>query len=71
MALDCNRTDLTLGIVGTGLMGQGIAQIAAQAGVQVLLFDAREGGAEQARAAIQKVLSRLVEKGKISDTAAT
>jgi 3-hydroxybutyryl-CoA dehydrogenase len=70
MALDCNRTDLTLGIVGTGLMGQGIAQIAAQSGVQVLLFDAREGGAGQARAAIQKVLNRLVEKGKISDTAA-
>lgn len=71
MAINCNRTDLTLGIVGTGLMGQGIAQIAAQAGVQVFLFDAREGGAKQARAAIQKVLSRLVEKGKISDTAAT
>lgn len=71
MALDCRRTDLTLGIVGTGLMGQGIAQIAAQSGVQVLLYDKRENGAEQAKAAIQKVLNRLVEKGKISEVAAT
>ncbi|WP_020676135.1 3-hydroxyacyl-CoA dehydrogenase [Geopsychrobacter electrodiphilus] len=71
MTLDCTRTDLTLGIVGTGLMGQGIAQIAAQAGVKVLLYDTRENGAEQARTAIQKVLNRLVEKGKISDLAAT
>ncbi len=71
MKLDCNRTDLILGIVGTGLMGQGIAQIAAQSGVEVLLYDSRENGAEQARTAIQKVLHRLVEKGKISAAAAT
>jgi 3-hydroxybutyryl-CoA dehydrogenase len=70
MRLDCNRTDLTLGIVGTGLMGQGIAQIAAQSGVKVLLYDARENGADQAKAAIRKVLNRLVEKGKIADSAA-
>jgi hypothetical protein len=39
--LDPLRPDLTLGVVGTGIMGRGIAQIAAQAGVRVLLYDTR------------------------------
>jgi len=66
MSLDIARSDLTLGIVGTGLMGRGIAQIAAQGGVNVLLFDARGGAALEARKFIQDTLERLVEKGKIS-----
>ncbi len=66
MQFDANRTDLTLGIVGTGLMGRGIAQIAAQAGVRVLLFDARTGAAAEARDSIDSTLSRLAEKGKIT-----
>jgi enoyl-CoA hydratase/carnithine racemase len=37
MALDPNRPDLTLGIVGSGVMGRGIAQVAAEAGMTVLL----------------------------------
>jgi len=41
--LDSARPDLTLGIVGTGVMGRGIAQIAAQAGIRVVLYDTREG----------------------------
>jgi hypothetical protein len=36
-----NRSNLVIGIVGAGLMGRGIAQIAAQAGIDVWLFDAR------------------------------
>ena len=70
MELDFNCTDLTLGIIGTGLMGRGIAQIAAMAGVRVLLYDARSQAAEEARAAIQAVLDRLVEKGKIGEAEA-
>src|SRR6185369_4065838 len=66
MSLDIARSDLTLGIVGTGLMVRGIAQIAAQGGVNVLLFDARGGAALEARKFIQDTLERLVEKGKIS-----
>ncbi len=64
--LDISRTDLTLGIVGTGLMGRGIAQIAAQGGVSVLLFDAREGATAEAIIFIRETLARLVEKGKLN-----
>ena len=38
-----------VGLVGTGAMGRGIAQIAAQGGCQVLLFDAQSGAADTAR----------------------
>ena len=39
-----------VGLVGAGAMGRGIAQIAAQGGCQVLLFDAQSGAADTARA---------------------
>lgn len=68
--LDANRKDLTLGIVGTGLMGQGIAQIAAQAGCHVRLCDSREGAAAEARDAIAQTFSKLAAKGKLSAAAA-
>lgn len=53
-------------VIGCGAMGQGIAQVAAQAGHTVLMHDARAGAAEAGRAAILKALDRLVEKGKLS-----
>lgn len=71
MSLDVQRSDLTFGIAGTGLMGRGIAQIAAQAGVRVLLFDARPEAAAEACQAIRKMLGRLAAKGKISEEAAS
>lgn len=54
-----------LGIAGTGLMGGGIAQVAAQAGCEVRLYDARPGAADAARDAIGARLRRLAEKGKL------
>jgi len=56
----------TLAIVGTGIMGMGIAQIAAQAGIQVLLYDAKSGAAEQGRASLQATLQKLAAKGKFT-----
>lgn len=64
--LDITRTDLLLGVVGTGLMGRGIAQIAVQGGVRVLLHDAREGAAVEARDAIRQTLQTLAAKGRIA-----
>ncbi len=57
----------TLAIIGTGIMGMGIAQIAAQAGIQVLLFDAKVGAAEQGRQSLQATLEKLAAKGKFTD----
>ena len=57
----------SLAIIGTGIMGMGIAQIAAQAGIQVLLFDAKAGAAEQGRHSLQTTLEKLAAKGKFTD----
>ena len=59
-----------IGVVGSGVMGAGIAQVAAQAGHEVLLLDAREGAAAAAVQGIAKSLAGLVAKGRMeADTA--
>ncbi|GMG83498.1 3-hydroxyacyl-CoA dehydrogenase [Paralimibaculum aggregatum] len=58
-----------VGIVGAGAMGQGIAQVAAQGGLRVLLQDARAGAAAAGREAVAARLARLVEKGRINAAA--
>jgi 3-hydroxybutyryl-CoA dehydrogenase len=60
----------TLAIIGTGAMGRGIAQIAAQAGCRVLLLDTRDGAAAEAKDALGKQWGKLVEKGKMTAEAA-
>jgi len=54
-----------MGVVGAGQMGRGIAQVAAQAGLQVVLADATASLAEKGRAAMVAQLGKLVEKGKL------
>ena len=54
-----------VGVVGGGQMGQGIAQVAAQAGLEVVLVDASRELAEVAIGKLKKTLDRLVEKGKL------
>ncbi|WP_296237065.1 3-hydroxyacyl-CoA dehydrogenase [Psychrobacter sp. UBA5136] len=61
----------SLAIIGTGVMGMGIAQIAAQAGIQVLLFDAKSGAAEKGRQSLQATLEKLAAKGKFTDEQVT
>src|SRR5688500_1280917 len=53
-------------VVGTGTMGQGIAQVALVAGHPVRLYDAAPGRAEAAADAIGARLDRLVEKGRLT-----
>ncbi len=55
-----------IGVVGSGTMGHGIAQIAAQAGFDVLLNDTTDAIIKKAVGRIEKNLDRLVEKGKMS-----
>ena len=67
MALDVNRPDLVVGVVGTGAMVRGIAQVTAQGGIKAIMYDAAAGGAAKARTAILDVLKGLVAKGRLTD----
>jgi 3-hydroxybutyryl-CoA dehydrogenase len=55
-----------LGVVGGGQMGQGIAQVAAQAGLDVVLVDVTPALAESAVARLRKTVDKLVDKGKLT-----
>lgn len=56
----------TVGVIGAGQMGSGIAQVAAQSGMDVVLLDASIELAKKGHAGITKQLGRLVEKGKMT-----
>ena len=56
----------TIGVIGAGTMGNGIAQVFAQSGFSVLLVDIAKPMLERARASIEKSLVRFVEKDKLS-----
>ena len=60
----------TIGVVGTGLMASGIAQVAAKAGHQVILRGRSESSIKKAKAAVAKSLDKLVTKGKLEQSAA-
>jgi 3-hydroxybutyryl-CoA dehydrogenase len=59
----------TVGVIGAGQMGAGIAQVSAQAGYRVLLSDVSKDRAEAGKAGIAKQLDRLVSKDKLDATA--
>ncbi len=56
----------TIGVLGAGQMGSGIAQVAAACGIHVVLVDATVDLAERGRQRIQAVLTRQVDKGKLA-----
>lgn len=56
-----------VGIVGAGAMGRGIAQIAAQAGSNVLLFDLQPDSARSAQVAVFAQWEKLCQKGRLSE----
>ena len=58
----------TVGVVGCGLMGSGIAQTVAQAGVPVIVREVSESLLEKGLKSIEKNLARMVEKGTLSAT---
>ncbi|NVK27456.1 MAG: 3-hydroxyacyl-CoA dehydrogenase PaaC [Flavobacteriia bacterium] len=55
-----------IGVIGAGAMGAGIAQVAAQAGHQVKLYDNREGVAQTSIDSMAKQLAKLVERNKFT-----
>ena len=60
----------TIGVVGTGLMASGIAEVAAKAGNEVILRGRSEASIKKAKGAIGKSLDRSVSKGKLDQDAA-
>lgn len=67
--VDFAQDDLLIGVVGAGAMGQGIAQVALQGGLRVVLHDTRPGGAAEAAETVLARLERLVEKGQLAPDA--
>ena len=62
--------DAVIGVIGAGVMGAGIAQVAASAGHTVLMIDALPDAVARAKAAIDKDLQAQVGKGRLSAEAA-
>ncbi|MEA2434611.1 MAG: 3-hydroxybutyryl-CoA dehydrogenase [Actinomycetota bacterium] len=60
----------TIGVVGTGLMASGIAEVAAKAGNEVILRGRSESSIKKAKAAVEKSLGKAVSKGKLEQSAA-
>ena len=60
----------TVGVIGSGIMGQGIAQITAQSGFDVLIYDLEETVVKRSVTAIAASLAGLVLKGKITSVKA-
>ena len=56
----------TIGVLGAGTMGAGIAQVAAQSGHAVILVDSNSQQLEKAQVALGVILSKLFEKEKLS-----
>jgi 3-hydroxybutyryl-CoA dehydrogenase len=59
--------DLVVGVVGSGTMGIGIAQVAATAGHKTIVTDANAAALSKSKDGLEKTFSKLIEKGKLSD----
>jgi 3-hydroxybutyryl-CoA dehydrogenase len=57
-----------IAVLGGGQMGSGIAQVAAAAGIDVVMIKATPGPSDKSRGTIQKDLARLVERGKLEQS---
>ncbi len=69
MSLDISRPDLTVGVIGAGAMGRGIAQVTAQGGMRTILYDAAPGGGARGKAAIVEQLKSMVAKQRLTQEA--
>jgi 3-hydroxybutyryl-CoA dehydrogenase len=56
----------SMAVIGVGIMGSGIAQIAAQSGHTTYLYDAKAGAAEHAKEKLAATFQKLVDKNKIT-----
>ncbi len=56
-----------IAVVGAGTMGQGITQVSAMAGYQVLLYDIKPEMLDKAKAQITRQLDKGIERGKVTE----
>jgi 3-hydroxybutyryl-CoA dehydrogenase len=63
-------TSSVIGVIGAGAMGSGIAQVAATAGHDVILFDTSSAQLEKSKSDLAATLQKLTEKGKLTAEAA-
>jgi 3-hydroxybutyryl-CoA dehydrogenase len=66
MAFNPSLQSFTLGVIGSGAMGSGIAQLAAQGGLEVRLFDANEAALSKAVLGLKGTFDKLAGRGKIT-----
>ncbi len=59
---------ITVGIIGSGIMGAGLAEVVARAGFDVVVRSRTKSGADDVQDTVEKNLTRLVGKGKLEDT---
>lgn len=62
---------MIVGVIGSGTMGSGIAQVAATSGCKVKVFDTKQEALDRSKQALEKILSRLIEKGRIDQVEKT
>ncbi|TVS02756.1 MAG: 3-hydroxyacyl-CoA dehydrogenase [Rhodobacteraceae bacterium] len=68
-----NRPDVAdekvrkLGVLGAGMMGAGIAYVAANAGIEVVLIDAKQEAAEKGKSYSEGILDKGMKRGKVSE----
>ena len=62
---------IKVGVIGSGAMGSGIAQVAATAGHAVVIYDTNKSALEKAKSGLDSTLKKLIEKQKISEQKAT
>src|SRR5690606_16023578 len=61
-----DQTVRKLGVLGAGMMGAGIAYVAANAGIEVVLIDATQEAADRGRKHSEDLLDKGVKRGKVT-----
>ncbi|MFT5351058.1 MAG: 3-hydroxybutyryl-CoA dehydrogenase, partial [Gammaproteobacteria bacterium] len=64
---DFTNEQISIAVIGAGIMGRGIAQVAAAAGIKVLLHDLDEAVVNDAVGFVHSMLERAVEKGRMTE----